>query len=68
MAAGAGALRYFSSERSEAPVPAVVQAPMREVVTGVGERARIRLEDGTTIVLAARSRLRIPADFGVRAR
>jgi ferric-dicitrate binding protein FerR (iron transport regulator) len=41
---------------------------MREVVTGVGERARIRLGDGSVVVLAARSRLGIPADFGVRAR
>jgi transmembrane sensor len=38
------------------------------VVTGVGERARIRLGDGSTIVLAARSKLGIPADFGVHAR
>jgi transmembrane sensor len=66
--AGAGALRYFRSEARDAAAPTVAQAPMREVVTGVGERARVRLGDGTTIVLAARSRLGIPADFGVRAR
>jgi ferric-dicitrate binding protein FerR (iron transport regulator) len=65
---GAGALHYFEAERVEAAARSVARAPMREVVTGVGERARVRLGDGSTIVLAARSRLGIPADFGVNAR
>jgi transmembrane sensor len=68
LAVGVGALRHFLSDRRGAPVLTANQSPMREVVTGVGERARIRLGDGSTIVLAARSRLGIPADFGVRAR
>jgi transmembrane sensor len=68
VAIGGGTLRHFLAQRVEAPVRAVAQAPMREVVTGVGERARVRLGDGSTIVLAARSRLRIPANFGVDAR
>lgn len=68
VAGGAGALRYYKSERAEAAARTVARAPMREVVTGVGERARVRLGDGSTIVLAARSRLGIPADFGVDAR
>lgn len=66
--AAAGALRQYLAGPGDVPVPAAAQAPMREVVTGVGERARVRLGDGSTIVLAARSRLGIPADFGVHAR
>lgn len=67
-AAGIGALRHFLDGRVDTPVQSAAQAPMREVVTGVGERARVRLGDGSVIVLAARSRLGIPADFGVHAR
>jgi ferric-dicitrate binding protein FerR (iron transport regulator) len=68
VAAGVGALGHFLPDRIGTPVQSTAQAPMREVVTGVGERARVRLGDGSVIVLAARSRLGIPADFGVHAR
>jgi len=66
-AGGAGALHFL---RPDAPPVAVAPqpSPMREVVTGIGERARIRLGDGSRIVLAARSRIGIPADFGLRSR
>jgi ferric-dicitrate binding protein FerR (iron transport regulator) len=43
-------------------------APMREVVTGIGERARVQLGDGSMVMLGAASRLRIPATFGERTR
>ena len=37
--------------------------PMREYSTERGQRAEVRLADGSTVTLAAQSRLRIPADF-----
>lgn len=43
-------------------------ALMREVSTERGQRARLQLGDGSTVVLGVQSRLRFPADFGVRAR
>ncbi len=69
LAGGVGVLRhfYFQPPESTARV-AVAPAPMREVVTGIGERARIRLGDGSRIVLGARSRIGIPTDFGVNSR
>jgi transmembrane sensor len=66
-AGAAGALHFVQSPTAPTSV-ALEQAPMREVVTGIGERARIRLGDGSTIVLSARSRLGIPAGFGIHAR
>jgi ferric-dicitrate binding protein FerR (iron transport regulator) len=48
----------------------VVQAerPMREYATTRGQSATIQLTDGTRLVLAAESRIRIPHDFGLGAR
>jgi transmembrane sensor len=68
IAAGAGGALHFVRPLASPPTVALEQAPMREVVTGIGERARIRLGDGSTIVLAARSRLGIPAGFGIHTR
>jgi transmembrane sensor len=42
--------------------------PMKEFATHRAQRASVELVDGTRVVLAAASRLRIPADFGGRTR
>src|SRR6266704_1444152 len=42
--------------------------PMREYATARGQRGTLQLPDGTRLILAPHSRLRIPADFGRRAR
>jgi transmembrane sensor len=40
-----------------------MKAQVREYVAARGERAELRLPDGTQVVLAPDSRLRVPADF-----
>jgi transmembrane sensor len=47
--------------------PAVAAAPMREIVTGRGQRAAFNLSDGSRVVLAAESRLRVPAGYNTSA-
>jgi transmembrane sensor len=42
--------------------------PVREYVTAAGERATVRLTDGTEITLAPSSRLRVPLGYGRRSR
>jgi transmembrane sensor len=48
------------------------QAPrevaMHEYATGRAQRARVRLPDGTGVVLSVESRLRVPEDYGRRSR
>ncbi len=39
-----------------------------EFVTGAGSRSTVVLRDGTRLVLAPATRIRVPADFGVRTR
>src|SRR5690606_21290898 len=41
---------------------------MHEYTTGRAQRARGRLRDGTSVVLSADSRLRVPQDYGRRSR
>jgi transmembrane sensor len=41
---------------------------MREYATGRGQRATLQLPDGSRLIVAPQSRLRIPADFGQGAR
>jgi len=49
--------------------PAVRHAPaMREIVTATGQRAEVRLDDGSRVTLGVASRLRLPSDFGVHTR
>lgn len=50
-----------SREPSAAP-------PVRTVATAAGQRAEITLDDGTTVTLGMKSRLRFPSDFGVGSR
>jgi transmembrane sensor len=45
-----------------------VPPPMREYATSRGQRGTLQLPDGTRLLLAPQSRLRISADFGRRAR
>jgi transmembrane sensor len=44
--------------------PAQVAPAMTEITTQRGQRATLRLDDGTHVVLGMVSRLRIPRDFG----
>lgn len=46
----------------------VAAAPLKEYATRRAQRATVQLTDGTKVVLAAESRLVIPADFGERTR
>ena len=50
------------SERTHSPA-AVATVPMREIVTRRGQRAAFNLSDGTRVMLAAESRLRIPSGY-----
>ena len=55
--------------RSPHQAPAAPAAlPMREYATPRGQRGTVQLPDGTRLMLAAASRLRIPNDFGRGAR
>jgi transmembrane sensor len=45
-----------------------VPPPMREYATSRGQRSTLQLPDGSRLLLAPQSRLRIPADFGRGAR
>ena len=47
---------------------AAVRATDHEVATGTGQRAALRLDDGTQVVLGVKSALRWGPDFGGRAR
>ena len=49
------------------PVPRP-PAAMRQIITATGQRAEIRLDDGSRVVLGVASRLKLPGDFGVRNR
>lgn len=50
------------------PEPADAVTTMRRVATTRGQRAEIRLDDGTQVTLGVESRLEFPSDFGTRAR
>lgn len=54
--------------RSPASAPTLAAVPMREYVTPRGQRGTLQLPDGSRLVLAPETRLRIPADFGRRTR
>jgi transmembrane sensor len=43
-------------------------APMRQYATAAGERATVRLSDGTELTLAPLSRVRVPLSYGRSAR
>jgi ferric-dicitrate binding protein FerR (iron transport regulator) len=46
----------------------IAPAPMREVVTGAGERQQVQFGDGSTAILGVKSKLRFASDFGMRPR
>jgi transmembrane sensor len=54
--------------RVSAHVPQSSTPAMSQYLTPRGQRATFRLSDGTSLVLAAESRLRVPADYGRGAR
>jgi transmembrane sensor len=60
---GAGFTLYMQHSRHAA---SAVIPPAREIATKSGQRATLDLADGSRVVLAAGSRLRIPGDFDVR--
>lgn len=63
----ASALLTLNQRTSRQPVPPPRPEP-RTYATGNGERAQLRLTDGTRIRIAPASRLRVAADFGVDRR
>lgn len=66
LAVGAGLFSTELRDRAkQEPVPAA--APMREIVTRRGQRALFNLSDGSRVVLAAESRLRIPPGYNTPA-
>lgn len=48
--------------------PGAGEAPLQEIATGRGERARVRLADGTEVTLNVDSRVELPRSFGQDAR
>jgi transmembrane sensor len=65
LALGASFLIFAASPRAPAASAAL---PMRQYATPRGQRGTVQLPDGTRLMLAAASRLRIPNDFGRGAR
>ena len=63
----AGGSAFLLLEHS-VPAALSVPEPMHEYVTGRGQRGTVQLSDGTRLVLAAESRLRIPAQYGRQVR
>lgn len=44
-------------------VPDKEQFTMQEIITGKGEKSRIKLSDGTSVILNSESRIQIPSQF-----
>lgn len=61
-----GAALY--SHTASTPTPLAAVPAMRLIATTKGQRAEIRLSDGSSVVLGVDSRLRFAADFGAHAR
>ncbi len=57
-----GAVVWRTTADREKPT-VVATSPMREVATKRGEQATLDLADGSRVILAADSKLRIPADY-----
>jgi ferric-dicitrate binding protein FerR (iron transport regulator) len=66
VAAGSAGLWLKIRDRTHTSPP-VAAPPMREIVTGRGQRAAFNLSDGSRVVLAAESRLRVPAGYNTLA-
>jgi len=60
----AGAALWHAPWYERAPQPPAEPAPMHEVATPRGQRARLDLADGTRVMLNADTRLRYPRTFG----
>lgn len=64
LAGGAATAVMLSGPGADAPEAVA----MREYATDRGQRAELRLPDGTRVVLSVASRVRVPEDYGRRAR
>lgn len=65
--AAAGGVGWFAVAGRQPP-PVAQASAMREYATAPGQRAVVRLADGTEITLNVATRLRVPAEFGVGRR
>ncbi len=65
---GAGALWLGRAPTWFGTPPRSAVPPMHEYVTARGQRTELRLPDGTRVMLAPDSRLRVPADFDAAGR
>jgi transmembrane sensor len=59
---------FYMVQRTAEPESVPRATPMRRVATTRGQRAEIRLDDGTRVVLGVESRLEFSADFGSTTR
>jgi transmembrane sensor len=66
LAVGGGTLLAVASERRSHAQP--LAGPMREYVTARGERATLELADGSRVILAPESHVRVPGTFGIGGR
>ncbi|MGH7720724.1 MAG: FecR family protein [Gemmatimonadaceae bacterium] len=67
VAVGVVVSRGVTTRRADPPVAAVA-TPSREYAAARGQRAELRLTDGTRVVLAPGSRLTVPVDYDSLAR
>jgi ferric-dicitrate binding protein FerR (iron transport regulator) len=63
-----GAALLWTADTKRGVPGAAAPVAMHEYVTPRGQRAGFRLPDGTQVMLSVDSRLRVPADYGVRDR
>jgi transmembrane sensor len=61
-------LVWTIAHREASPTHSPTVAQFHEYSTRNGQRAEIRLADGTRVILGVASRLRVPSDFGARVR
>jgi transmembrane sensor len=61
-------VEFWRAEGHRVGPSAPSAAPMTEIATQRGQRATLRLADGTQVILGMMSRLRIPRDFGASRR
>ncbi|MHB1861459.1 MAG: FecR family protein [Gemmatimonadaceae bacterium] len=59
---------HLSGVRVTQATAAAMTSPMRTVTTTRGQRAEIRLDDGTRVVLGVDSRIVLASDFGLNSR
>jgi len=60
--------RFLWRDRPPAAAVSGESPPMREVATGPGQRAEVKLGDGSAVILGVKSRLRFPTVLARRSR